>query len=140
MEIAVQRLIDFLDSVEDTDTDAAVDDEPIDGDEREIEDEHDELTNDEEPSLGSVGNAHQMQSQAGWAQGASDDREDEHDGTEYDEDFEPQEADGGESAGPSPKFIRKLRRKRSHREETLARQPADGSNVQFVRVRIDRVS
>jgi hypothetical protein len=54
-------------------------------DDRELEDENDETTNDDEPSLGSVGSCASTGDQGGWGRGAPDDTEDEHDGAEPDE-------------------------------------------------------
>jgi hypothetical protein len=80
---AVDALIALLDQI-DGDTDLEEDDPPED-------DAPQEDVGDEEPSLGSLyGTAlGERRSQNRWADGAADDREDEHDGREPDVDHEP---------------------------------------------------
>lgn len=58
---------------------------------------------DGEPSLGSIGSTNLLQSQEDWAAGAVDECEDEHDGSEPDEDGEPSLGWGGVGHGhPEP--------------------------------------
>lgn len=81
IEDAVESLLLLLDEI-DGDADFEEDD-PLE------EDDPAEDIGDAEPSLGGLGAGSGYFDQAGWAQGARDDREDEHDGREPDEDGEP---------------------------------------------------
>jgi hypothetical protein len=88
-----KSLIDFLDGLEDTDQDTACDDvacddNELDGNDRIGEGEDDEEADPPEPSLGSLENFG-TGDQERWASGNSRDLEDEHDGSEPDEDGEP---------------------------------------------------
>jgi hypothetical protein len=84
-----KSLIDFLDGLEDTDRDAAVDDGPCCDDELDGPgDEDDEESDPPEPSLGSLENFGSANQEL-WAGGNRQDLEDEHDGAEPPEDAEP---------------------------------------------------
>ncbi len=85
----IEKLLSFLDRTDiDPDLEDGADDEPyLAGyqfgalDDLEMEDEHDESTNDEEPSLGSM-NPTTCGFGGVWSVGKSNDLEDEHDGSE----------------------------------------------------------
>lgn len=85
-EQQIERLIAMLDAL-DGDPDVEIDTD------FELEDEHDESTNDEEPSLGSR-NPTIYGDQGSWSAGNGSDLEDEHDGREPDDDDEDHEPSG----------------------------------------------
>lgn len=72
----IERLLAFLDSIDDCDEDSAVDDAPCD-----TYGQDEEHGGDDEPSLGSCTNG-ETSNQECWGATASDDLEDEHDGRE----------------------------------------------------------
>jgi hypothetical protein len=87
----IDRLLEFLDAVDDTDVDSQCDDDPIDADD------------DAEPALGSI-NPTIGGTQAGWAFGSDDDTEQEHDGAEPDVDDEPSLGSTNDYHGSGPSY------------------------------------
>jgi hypothetical protein len=88
----IDRLIRFLDKTDDymfRELEDSIDDNPHDDDELDgPENAEDELSEPDEPSLGSIGDTHHFD-QERWATGDRRDLEDEHDGGEPDECGEP---------------------------------------------------
>jgi len=100
----IDRLLEFLDAVDDTDVDSQCDDDPIDEDELDgPENDEDEQSEPDEPSLGS-GAVGEWSTQTLWSEGAANSRaetdcEAEHDGAEPDEDGEPSLGSSNDSHG-----------------------------------------